>query len=88
MYSYTNKWESFQGVKFFRGLYEWLPRTLRTPLNSPYTPYSPNIPIVSNELNTSNLSGFSLRLKKLILTRCNAWRGKRIEPIEPLELLR
>ena len=30
MYSYTNKWESF------RVLYEWLPRTLRTPLNSPY----------------------------------------------------
>ena len=63
MYSYTNKWESFQGVKFFRVLYEWLPRTLRTPLNSLYTPNTPNIP---NELNTSNLSGFPLRLKKLI----------------------
>ena len=37
-----------QGVKLFRGLYEWLPRTLRTPLISPYTPNTPNIP---NELN-------------------------------------
>ena len=25
-----------QGVKLFRGLYECLPRTLRTPLNTPY----------------------------------------------------
>ena len=77
-----------QGVKLFRGLYECFPRTLRTLLNSPYTPYTPNTPNNSNELNTSNLSGFPLRLKKLILTRCNAWRGKQIEPIEPLELLR
>ena len=37
-----------QGVKLFRGLYEWLPRTLQTPLNSPYSPYTPIIP---NELN-------------------------------------
>ena len=41
-----------QGVKLFRGLYELLyecfPRTLRTPLNTPYTPYTPNN---SNELN-------------------------------------
>ena len=38
-----------QGVKLFRGLYELLyecfPRTLRTPLNTPYTPNN------SNELN-------------------------------------
>ena len=54
------------------------PRTFRTPLN---TPYSPN---TSNELNTSNLSGFPISLKKLILTRCNAWGGKQIEPIELL----
>ena len=80
-----------QGVKLFRGLYECFPRTLRTSLNSPYTSYSPYTPIIPNELNelnTSNLSGFPLRLKKLILTRCNARGGKRIEPIEPLELLR
>ena len=38
-----------------------IPRTLRTPLNSPYTPNSPNSP---TELNTSNLSGF----KKIDLT--------------------
>ena len=35
-----------QGVKLFRGLYELLyecfPRTLRTPLNTPYTPNTPN----------------------------------------------
>ena len=41
-----------QGVKLFRGLYELLyecfPRTLRTPLNTPYTPYTLNN---SNELN-------------------------------------
>ena len=41
MYSFE-LWESF------RELYEWLPRTLRTPLNTPNTPYTPNIP---NELN-------------------------------------
>ena len=57
------------------------PRTLRTPLNTPYTPNTPN---TSNELNTSNHSGFPLHLKKLILTRRNAWGGKRIEPIELL----
>ena len=78
-------------VNSFRVLYECFPRTVRTPLNSPYTPYSPYTPNTPNELielNLSNLSGFPLRLKKLILTRCNAWRGKQIEPIEPLELLR
>ena len=39
---------SFELMDSFRVLYEWLPRTLRTPLNSPYTLYTPNIP---NELN-------------------------------------
>ena len=67
--------------KLFRVLYECFPRTLRTPLN---TPYSPNTPNTSNELNTSNNSGFPLRLKKLILTRRNAWGGKRIETLELL----
>ena len=62
-----------QGVKLFRVLYECFPRTLRTPLISPYTPNTPN---TSNELNTSNLSGFPLRLKKLILTRRNARGGR------------
>ena len=28
-----------------------LPRTLRTPLNTPYTLYTPNIPYTPNELN-------------------------------------
>ena len=88
MYSYTNIWESFQGVKFFRVLYEWLPRMLRTPLNTPNTPNNSNELIIPNELNLSNHSGFPISLKKLILTRCNAWRGKQIEPIELLELLR
>ena len=70
MYSYTNilLWV----------LYECLPRTLRTPLNTPYTPNT------SNELNTSNHSGFPLRLKKLILMRRNARGGKRIETLELL----
>ena len=74
MYSYTNilLWV----------LYECFPRTLRTPLNTPYTPNTPNIPNNSNELNTSNHSGFPLRLKKLILTRRNARGGKRIETLE------
>ena len=79
---------SFELWETFRGLYEWLPRTLRTPLNTSYTPYSPNTPIELTELNLSNPSGFPISLKKLILTRCNAWRGKRIEQIEQLELLR
>ena len=65
-----------QGVKLFRGLYECFPRTLRTPLNTSYSPYTPNTPNIPNELNTSNLSGFPLRLKKLILTRCNARGGR------------
>ena len=65
-----------------------LPRTLRTLLISPYTPYTPNNSNELIELNTSNTSGLSLRLKKLILTRCNAWGGREIEPIELLELLR
>ena len=37
-----------QGVNSLRVLYEWLPRTLRTSLNTPYTPNTPNN---SNELN-------------------------------------
>ena len=74
---------------FFLGYYMSVsPRTLRTPLISPYTPYTPNTPNNSIELNTSNSSGFPISLKKLILTRCNAWRGKHFEPIETLELLR
>ena len=72
-------------VNSLRVLYECFPRTLRTPLISPYTPNTPNN---SNELNTSNPSGFPISLKKLILTRRNAWRGKHFEPIETLELLR
>ena len=54
-------------------------RTLRTSLispYSPYTPYSPNTPNNSTELNTSNLSGFPISLKKLILTRRNARGGR------------
>ena len=75
-----------QGVKLFRGLYECFLRTLRTPLNSPYTLYTPNTPNELNELNTSNLSGFPISLKKLILTRCNAWRGKQIEQIRTAQI--
>ena len=62
MYSYTNIME------FFRVLYEWLPRTLRTLLISPYSPYTPNTPNNSNELNelnTSNQSGLSHKLKEI-----------------------
>ena len=62
-----------------------LPRTLRTPLNSPYTPYTPYTPIELTELNTSNNSGFPISLKKLILTRCNAWRGKQLEQIRTVQ---
>ena len=78
MYSFE-LWESF------RVLYECFPRTLRTPLNTSYTPNTSN---TSNELNTSNLSGFPLHIKKLILTRWNAWRGKWMEWMEWMELLR
>ena len=39
---------SFELMESFRGLYECFPRTLRTPLNTPYTPNTPN---TSNELN-------------------------------------
>ena len=48
-------------------------RTLRTSLISPYSPNTPNN---STELNTSNLSGFPISLKKLILTRRNARGGR------------
>ena len=69
-------WESFRVL--YELLYECLPRTLRTPLISPYTPNTPTLPYtpnISNELNTSNNSGFPASLKKLILTRRNAWGG-------------
>ena len=36
---------SFELMESFRGLYECFPQTLRTPLNTPYTPNT------SNELN-------------------------------------
>ena len=60
------------------------PEHFEPSLNSPYTPYTPNI---SNELNTSNQSGVFVNLKKLILTRCNAWGGKQIEGTETLGTL-
>ena len=61
-----------------------IPEQLRTPLISPYSPNTSNTP---TELNTSNSSGFSLRLKKLILTRRNARGGKRVIRVERLENL-
>ena len=64
MYSFE-LWEFLQGI-----ICE--PRTLRTPLISPYSPNTPNDLYT---LNTSNHSGISANLKKLILTRCNAWGG-------------
>ena len=64
-------WESFRVL--YELLYECLPRTLRTPLISPYSPYTPNTPTLPYTLNTSNNSGFPANLKKLILTRCNVW---------------
>ena len=92
MYSYTNLWESFRVLNSFRVLYECFPRTLRTSLNSPYTPYSPNTPNIPNELNRVKHFeplGLSSLLKEIDFNSVRyAWRGKRIEPIEPLELLR
>ena len=58
-----------QGVKLFRGLYELLyecfPRTLRTPLNTPYTPYTPNTPNELNRVKHFEQLGLSSSLKEI-----------------------
>ena len=76
---------------FLRVLYECLPRTLRTPLISPYTPYTPNIPNIPNELNRVKHFeplGLSSSLKEIDFNALQCSRRSRIEPIETLEMLR
>ena len=58
--------DSFELWEFFRGLYEWLPRTLRTPLNTPYTPNTPNN---SNRVKHFEPVGLSHKLKEIDFTR-------------------
>ena len=72
----------------FRGLYEWLPRTLRTPLNTPNTPYTPN---TSNELNRVKHFeplGLSHKLKEIDFNASQCVGRSRIEGIEWIEMLR
>ena len=67
------------------------PRTLRTPLNSPYSPYTPYTPNIPNELNRVKHFeplGLSSSLKEIDFNALQCSRRSRIEPIETLELLR
>ena len=68
-----------------------IPRTLRTPLNTPYSPYSPNSPYILIELNRVKHFeplGLSSSLKEIDFNTSQCSRRSRIEPIETLELLR
>ena len=64
------------------------PRTLRTPLISPYTPYSPIIPNELNRVKHFEPLGLSSSLKEIDFNALQCSRRSRIEPIETLELLR
>ena len=78
-------------IFFLRVLYEQFPRTLRTPLNSPYSPYTPYTPNIPNELNRVKHFeplGLSSSLKEIDFNALQCSRRSRIEPIETLELLR
>ena len=79
---------SFDLWNSFRGLYECFPRTLRTPLISPYTPYSPNIPNELNRVKHFEPLGLSSSLKEIDFNALQCSRRSRIESIETLELLR
>ena len=71
-------------VNSFRGLYECFPRTLRTSLN---TPYSPNTPNNSNELNRVKHFeplGLSSSLKEIDFNALECVGRSRIKGIEPL----
>ena len=65
-----------------------IPRTLRTPLNSPYSPNTPNIPNIPNRVKHFEPLGLSYSLKEIDFNASQCSRRSRIEPIEPLELLR
>ena len=64
------------------------PRTLRTPLISPYTPNTPNTPNELNRVKHFEPLGLSHKLKEIDFNALQCSRRSRIEPIETLELLR
>ena len=65
-----------------------IPRTLRTPLISPYTPNTPYTPNELNRVKHFEPLGLSYSLKEIDFNASQCSRRSRIEPIEPLELLR
>ena len=76
---------SFELMEILQGIYECLPRTLRTSLNTPNTPNTPN---ELNRVKHFEPLGLSHKLKEIDFNALQCSRRSRIEPIEPLELLR
>ena len=88
MFSYSRAigyMQTMDLINSFRVLYECFPRTLRTPLNSPYTPNTPN---ELNRVKHFEPLGLSSSLKEIDFNASQCSRRSRIEPIETLELLR
>ena len=87
MYSYTNilLWVNCSGC------YMSVSPNPSNPLISPCSPYSPIIPYIPNELNQVKPFeplGLSSSLKEIDFNALQCVERSRIEPIEPLELLR
>ena len=57
--------DSFELWESFRVLYECLPRTLRTPLISPYTPNTPTLLYTLNQVKHFEQLGLSCKLKEI-----------------------
>ena len=94
MYSYMNLKESFRVLNSSGGYISNLPRTLRTLLISLYSPYSPSLFEHSNRVNQLKRVkhfeplGLSPSLKEIDFNALQCVERSRIEPMEPLELLR
>ena len=66
MFSYSRAigyMQTMDLINSFRVLYE--PRTLRTPLITPYTPYTPNTPNELNRVKHFEPLGLSHKLKEI-----------------------
>ena len=76
--------DSFELWESFRVLYE--PRTLRTLLISPYSPYTPTLPYTLNQVKHFEQLGLSCKLKEIDFNASQCVGGGTY--FEQLELLR
>ena len=68
--------DSFELWDSLRVLYEQLPRTLRTPLISPYTPNTPTLPYTLNQVKHFEPLGHFCKLKEIDFNASQCVGGK------------